>query len=130
MSNNSEKERFIELFRECSGKKYPTQEDDMYTFYLSLCFIKEAVEQADASIKLDFSDEEAKEMTYRKHVDNHLNELERGIQNYVCEVKGFENVKYYFEWLAGMNGVFKNKTGWEEKAKQYVSKIHSFVFQK
>lgn len=126
--NNITKETFHNIIRQCSEKLHITRDDDMYTFYLGMRFLKKAIDQADASIQMDLTDEEAKDRTYREKADNNLCLMEKMFQDYVCDIKGFDDVSYYHCWLREMEHVAEIKTEWSEKARRCGSRLHSFVF--
>ena len=100
----------------------------MYIFYMGICFLKKAIDQADASVKLDLTDEEIKKFSYREQIDSELNKLEHELEEYVCRVKGFEHTQYYFEWLTKMENISQNRSDWKEQARICAIKLHPYFF--
>lgn len=127
MCSNLDQNKFKDIIQQCSEKMHPTRDDDMYIFYMGICFVKKAIDQADASIKMELTDEEAKHATYREKADRNISKIEELLQKYVCDVKGFEDAKYYVAWLKEMHHVSEAKSEWLQKARNYAYRLHPYI---
>lgn len=128
MPSNAEREHFEGIIQECLSKLHPTRDNDMYIFYLGFCSIKKAVNEADASIILDLLDEEVKKLSYRGKVDCKLKMIEDLFQDYVCEMKGFEHVSYFHNWMHEMEQISKSRTDWTDRIRLCALRLRPFVF--
>ena len=127
MYTNFNRETLIQIIQKCSGKLHPTRDDDMYIFYMGICSLKKAIAQADANVRMDLTDDEASKMTYRKSIEDKLSQVEEQFQNYVCDIKGFEDASYYHHWLDEMEHVVRTKCEWFDKSTECSRIIHSAI---
>jgi len=114
------------IFYSCFKKERPKNDFDLFAFYLGICNLHKAINQASASILMETDMNEEHFLSYQKKKEKKLDELYEAFKEYVYQIKVFENEGYLI-WVRKMSEETEN-TNICYAAKHCYVKIHSVIF--